>query len=271
MHTDASDGRSTPSELVARAAAAGVRVMSVTDHDTLAGCPPAADACRAAGLRFVDGIEITSIRDGVDVHVLGYFLDPRAPDLHAFLAGQRRLRIDRAREMIERLSVLGMRLDAGAVLQPGLDDRARAVGRPWIARALVAAGHVESTDDAFDRWLARDRPAFVPRAGADPSDVFARIHAAGGLASLAHPGLVGRDEWIEGFVGAGLDAIEAYHTDHDAEATARYVALADRLGVAVSGGSDYHGDRSHGATPGSVALPADRFASLERRACGPRA
>ncbi|MGE5244399.1 MAG: PHP domain-containing protein [Betaproteobacteria bacterium] len=267
MHTTASDGRCTPPELVARAAAAGVRVMSVTDHDTLAGCAAAADACRAAGLTFVRGIEITSIRDGVDVHVLGYFLDADAPALQAFLAEQRQLRFDRVRAMLDRLATLGIALDAGAVLQPGLDDRARSVGRPWIARALVAGGYVATTSEAFDRWLARGRPAFVPRVGADPADVFARIHAAGGLASLAHPGLVGRDEWISGFVRDGADAIEAYHVDHDSGATRRYLTLADRLGVAVSGGSDYHGDPSHGsAGPGSVELPADAFARLEARA-----
>lgn len=263
-HTTASDGRCTPAELVARAAAAGVTILSVTDHDTVAGCDAADAACRAARIELVPGIEITAVREHADVHVLGYFLDRHSASLRDFLAEQRRRRVERVREMIDRLAACGIRLDAGAILQSGIDDPSKAVGRPWIARALVAAGHVETTDEAFDRWLSRGRPAFVPRAGAPPDEVFARIHAAGGVASLAHPGLLARDEWIDRFAAAGLDALEAYHSDHNGEATARYLAIARRLGLAVSGGSDYHADQSHGAGPGSVSLPREHYDRLVR-------
>jgi predicted metal-dependent phosphoesterase TrpH len=264
-HTTASDGRCTPAELVARASSAGVTVLGVTDHDTLAGCADAAAACRAAGIEFVPGTEITAIHEDADVHVLGYFIDVDCPALHIFLDEQRRRRIVRLRQMIGRLAALGIRLDADAIVQPGLDDSTRAVGRPWIARALVDAGHVGSTSEAFDRWLARGRPAFVPRAGATPEDVFARIHDAGGLASVAHPGLLGHDEWIDRFAGRGADALEAFHTDHDSQTTTRYLATARRLGLAVSGGSDYHADQSHGGgSPGSVSLPREHYDRLVR-------
>jgi predicted metal-dependent phosphoesterase TrpH len=264
-HTTASDGRCTPAELVSRASAAGVTVLSVTDHDTVAGCDATAEACRAAGIAFVPGIEITAIREAVDVHVLGYFIDVRSAALQSFLAEQRRRRVDRVRRMIDRLGTLGIRLDADAILRPGIDDSTRAVGRPWIARALVDAGYVATTSEAFDSWLSRGRPAFVPRAGAEPEDVFARIHDAGGIASMAHPGLIGHDEWIDGFAAAGMDAIEAYHTNHDPPATAHYVATAQRLGLGLSGGSDFHADESHGAPyPGSVALPRDAYDQLVR-------
>ncbi len=107
----------------------------------------------------------------------------------------------------------------------------------------------------------------MPRVGAAPEEVFAEIHRAGGIASVAHPGLVCRDEWIPAFVDGGLDAIEAYHSDHDRASTDRYLAIAERLGVAVSGGSDYHGDPSHGSSDlGSIALPPEAFARLEARA-----
>jgi predicted metal-dependent phosphoesterase TrpH len=264
-HTTASDGVCTPAELVARASTAGVTVLSVTDHDTVAGCDATAEACRAAGIAFVPGIEITAVREAVDVHVLGYFIDVRSATLQAFLAEQRRRRVDRVRQMIDRLAALGIRLDADTILQPGIDDSTRAVGRPWIARALVAAGHVATTNEAFDSWLARGRPAFVPRAGASPEDVFGRIHDAGGVASMAHPGLIGHDEWIDAFAAAGMDALEAYHTNHDPGATAHYLAMAKRLGLGVSGGSDYHADESHGAPcPGSVALPQEAYDQLVR-------
>jgi 3',5'-nucleoside bisphosphate phosphatase len=265
-HTTASDGRCSPAELVARASAAGVTVLGVTDHDTFAGCGEAEAACAAGGLEFVPGIEITAALDGGDVHVLGYFLDVRSAALRTFLAEQRRLRVDRVRQIVDRLGAHGIVLDADEILRPGLHDTGRSVGRPWVARALVAGGHVASTDEAFERWLEQGRPAFVPRVGGAPAEIFARIHEAGGVASLAHPGPLAHDEWLALFADAGLDAIEAYHSDHDASATRHYVALAGRLGLAVTGGSDYHGDPSHGPrSPGAVSLPPDQFERLKAR------
>jgi hypothetical protein len=266
-HTTASDGRCTPAELVTRAAAAGVTVLSVTDHDTVAGCADASTAARAAGLSLVPGIEVTAVLDDGDVHVLGYFFDTESPLLAAFLAEQRQRRIDRVRRMIDRLASSGIRLDADAILAPGIDDPTRSVGRPWIARALVAAGHVRNTNEAFDRWLSKGRPAFVPRAAAAPAEVIARLHQAGGIASMAHPALMGLDDRIPEFAEAGLDAIEVYHSKHDEKAVARYRALAERLDLAMSGGSDFHADDMHGGLgPGSVALPTQAFDGLQRRA-----
>jgi predicted metal-dependent phosphoesterase TrpH len=265
-HTTASDGRRSPPSLVAAAAAAGVTVLGITDHDTVAGCASAAAACADAGIAFVPGIELTSVRDAIDVHLLGYFIDPASPALASFLAEQRQRRLERVRQMIGLLAMNGIELDADAVLKPGIDDPAVSAGRPWIARALVDRGYCATTSEAFERWLSRGRPAYVPRLAPPPEDVFARIHAARGVVSLAHPVLVGRDEWIVEFAGAGLDALEAYHTRQDAEQTAHYLALADRLGLAVSGGSDYHGDESHGAvSPGSVSLPRAAFELLVAR------
>ena len=266
-HTTASDGRCSPSELVARAAAAGVTVLSVTDHDTVAACEEAGAACAAAGITFVPGIEITAVRDEADVHVLGYFLDPRGAGLRVFLAEQRQRRLDRVGRIIVQLEKLGLKLNADAILQPGIDHPGTSIGRPAIARALVKAGYVKSSNEAFSAWLSRGRPGFVPREGAAPDRVIRQIHDAGGIASLAHPGLLRHDEWIAALASSGLDAIEAYHTSHDEEAIGRYRSVAHRLGLSVSGGSDYHADESHGAAhPGSVSLPADAFTQLRDRA-----
>jgi hypothetical protein len=267
MHTTASDGRCTPVELVARAGAAGVTTLSVTDHDTVDACAEVASACAVAGIAFVPGIEITAVREEVDVHVLGYFIDPQSAALRVFLAEQRQRRIDRIGRIVAQLGTLGLRLDADAILRPAIDRPGSSIGRPAVARALVAAGYVQTTNDAFATWLSRGRPGFVPREGASPEVVVAQIHDAGGLASLAHPGLLRRDEWIADLASAGLDALEAYHTNHDEGTTGRYRSVAHRLGLAVSGGSDYHADDSHGsAYPGSVSLPADAFAQLRDRA-----
>ncbi len=265
-HTTASDGRCTPSELVARAASAGVDVLSVTDHDTTAACSQASAACAGAGIEFVPGIEITAVVDETDVHVLGYFIDPASPPLGAFLAEQRRRRIDRVRLMIDRLAAHGIALDADAVVRPGIDDESKAVGRPWIAHALIAAGHVATTSEAFDRWLSKGQPAFVPRIGPTPHEVLRQIHEANGIASLAHPGLLGRDDLIPDLARTGLDALEAYHSKHRPDDVLRYVMLADRLGLAVSGGSDYHADPSHGAVGvGGVSLPRELYETLKAR------
>jgi predicted metal-dependent phosphoesterase TrpH len=265
-HTTASDGRCSPTELVARAARAGVTVLSVTDHDTVAAASEAETACRDAGLEFVTGIEITAHRGRADVHVLGYFIDARSWTLRRFLADQRRRRIERVGQMIERLASLGMVLNRDEILQPAIADPNRAAGRPWIARALVASGYVATTDEAFEQWLATGRPAFIPRSGPSPEVVFERIHEAGGVASLAHPGLLSHDDWVVDFSSRGLDALEAYHSEHTADDRVRYVALARRLGLAVSGGSDFHADPHGAPEPGAVALPRDEFDQLRRRA-----
>lgn len=263
-HTTASDGRHSPDGLVGRAAAAGVTVLAVTDHDTVAGVAAAARAADAAGLEFVTGIEITAMAEGSDVHVLGYFLDVESPPLLAFLAAQRQARIDRVREMVGRLKSHGVDLDADAILRPGLADSSKAAGRPWIARALVEAGHVPDIPAAFDRWLTRGRPAFVPRRAPAPAEIVARIHDARGIAALAHPGLLKHDDWIPPLAAAGLDAIEVWHSEHDAAATLRYHTMAGELGLAESGGSDFHGDNAHGVGhPGSVSIPREAYERLK--------
>jgi len=196
--------------------------------------------------------------------VLGYFIDRRSAVLGEFLAEQRRNRIERLREIVRRLAARGVTLDADAILQPGVIDSTKAVGRPWIARALVAAGHVRTTDEAFKLYLGRGSSVFVPRVGPRPADVFGLIRAAGGVSSLAHPGLLKHDDWIAGFATSGLDALEAYHSEHDANATGRYLALAATLGLLVSGGSDYHGDADHGPSgPGSTSCPREAFDALK--------
>jgi 3',5'-nucleoside bisphosphate phosphatase len=265
-HTTASDGRHSPQALVTRAVTAGVETLAVTDHDTVAGCAEAARACDEAGRRFVPGIEVTAVLEGADVHILGYFIDLQSPVFLGFLAEQRRRRIDRVREIVARLAALGLPLDADAILAPSRVEGGRAAGRPWVAQALVTAGFTDSTNTAFDRWLARGRPAFVPRVGVEAPVVIEQIHRAGGVASLAHPGLTAIDEWIPEFVDSGLDAIEAYHSRHDAEATRRYLTMAETLHVLVTGGSDFHGGDAHGpAAPGAVSLPEEAFDRLAAR------
>jgi predicted metal-dependent phosphoesterase TrpH len=266
LHTTASDGRSSPEDLVQAAVRSRLATLSVTDHDTVAALDRVAAACERAGIEWVPGIEITAIREEVDVHVLGYFFDHRSPVLTAFLDAQVTDRRRRVREMIAKLETLGVHVDADEVLggHGGLD--AKWIGRPLLARALVRAGHVRSTREAFDLYLAEDGAAWIPRRAPSPEDVVELIHRVGGIASLAHPGLMGHDEWIPPMAAASLDAIEVYYIEHSPEMTVHYRVLAERLGLSMSGGSDYHGDPSHGpARPGSMSLPERAYAELKQR------
>jgi 3',5'-nucleoside bisphosphate phosphatase len=265
LHTDASDGRLTPPALVHLAREAGLSIISITDHDTTAGLVEARPTAEALGVRLVSGIEITAVEDQRDVHVLGYFFDADSPVLRRFLEAQREDRVRRVRIMADRLNDLGLAVDLGGALAaapPG-----RAIGRPQLADALVAAGHAVSRRDAFDRWLGSGRPAFVPRCGAPVAEIVAVLASAGGIASLAHPALSGVDDRIPAFAAAGLASLEAKHADQDDAAESRYRALAADLGLAVSGGSDFHGDDAHHAPMlGRVTLGHDDFAALEARA-----
>jgi len=265
LHTTASDGSFTPFSLVARAASAGIVTLSVTDHDTTAGLDEARTAVSFLGLTLVTGIEITAVEDGRDVHVLGYFFDDANAELAEFLGRQRADRVRRVEEIAARLSSLGYPIDARGLLEDGI-HRGRSIGRPHIADALIAAGHVRTRDEAFARFLENGRPAYVPRCGDSAADVIAILHTAGGLASLAHPGLTRRDDLIPSLAAAGLAALEARHGDHDPETEARYRALAATHGLAVTGGSDFHSDDSARAQRlGIVSLPPDDWHALQER------
>lgn len=272
LHTTASDGRLSPTALVALAAQSGLRVMSVTDHDTLAGLTEARAAADTHGIRLVDGIEMTAVDGGRDVHVLGYFFDPDDESLDRFLQAQRLARIERVKEIGLRLQALNCAIDVQALLAATPTSSGRSVGRPLVADALVAAGHAVDRRDAFDRLLGNDRPAFIARCGPGVAAVVETIAKAGGLASLAHPGLLGTDDRIPEYAASGLSAIEARHRDHSPADEERYRRLAKTLGLAVSGGSDFHGPLE-GRTdaegtvwrPGGVTLGAEDFAALESR------
>jgi predicted metal-dependent phosphoesterase TrpH len=267
-HTTASDGEIEPGALVRQAWVAGLRVLSVTDHDTTAAVSEAIRAARQYGLTLIPGIEITAV-DEIDVHVLGYFTDIGSVALQQFLAEQRQARVDRVREIGRRLASFGKAVDTERIIAQACREE-QSLGRPAVAAALVAAGHVANAKEAFDVWLGHGRPAAVERRGPTVATVVSVIHQAGGLASLAHPSLYDDDQRLERWVHAGLDAIEAYHSEHDEIDVARYRALAERWQLLLTGGSDYHGDvRRARSRLGHVTLPeADfqRFQSCLSRA-----
>jgi len=270
-HTDASDGQLTPEGVIRAARDADVQVVGVTDHDTVDGLPEAAAHARALGVRLVPGIELSSDWRGTELHILGYFVEARDPALLAFLAGARRARLARLHGMLTRLFRLGLAVSAEEVLAEARDGN---VGRPHLARVLVRRGYVASSDEAFDRYLATDRPAYVPRPDVSAADAIQAIHAAGGLASWAHPGLHDRDGALPELVAAGLDALEVYHPNHLPARAARYRRMAAARGLLVTGGSDFHGAKAggeHAPAPGTPCLPEGDFRRLEAAAEARRA
>jgi 3',5'-nucleoside bisphosphate phosphatase len=268
MHTTASDGTCTPAELVGLVRDAGIRTFAVADHDTVAAVAETAQLARGGGLTCIPALEITAVHEGRDVHVLGYFVDCDDAALLAFLDDSRRDRLRRARTMCQRLAELGAPIDADAlVASTGGPNSGKAIARPVVARALLAAGHVASVQEAFDRFLAEGRPAYCARQGATPAEVVRIIAAAGGVASLAHPGTLRDDTIIDGLAAEGLVALECFHSEHDEAANAKYLAWAGRLGLAVTGGSDFHGPGARRAEHfGRVGLPGPHYEAFVARA-----
>ncbi|MEO5876137.1 MAG: PHP domain-containing protein [Streptosporangiaceae bacterium] len=246
-HSAASDGTHAPAEVVARAAAAGVEVLALTDHDTVAGWDEAS-AALPPGLSLVPGMELSCQHDGRSLHLLGYLFDPAEAELSAELDRIRAARADRAEASVVRLRQLGADVTMDLVRGFAGDGE---IGRPHLADALIAVGAVADRAVAFsDRWLAQGGRAHVTRYAADPVRAVRLINGAGGAAVLAHPRALGRrgysfdDDLIEELAAAGLAGIEADHPDHAGPDRVRLRALAAALGLAVTGSSDDHGDRT---------------------------
>jgi len=250
-HSTASDGTATPTGAVEAANRAGVVALALTDHDTLAGVPEAQVAADRLGLRLVPGVELSVHQEGVEVHLLGLHIRDVA-GLQAELEAIRDQRRLRAIAMVEKLAAAGAPIAIEAVLAEAAGG---AIGRPHVARALVAAGHVKDQREAFDRFLAAGRPAYVDKARLEIADGIAMVHRAGGLAIIAHPGAEGRRERIEPLVPMGLDGLEVRHPSHSAEDVKRLDALAQHFGLVVSGGSDWHGAMQGPRVLGAMRVP----------------
>ncbi len=258
-HTTASDGELSPARLVALAARSALRVLAVTDHDTFEGLDAAEASARRAGISFVPGVELTAYFRGHEVHLLAYFPERRASPLSRALARFRERRVERMRRMIARLSTAGIRVGEAEVIRPGMG----AVGRPHLAQALVRLGHARDVSDAFARLIGQRSPAYVRKYRLSMERALRLVHESGGVSVMAHPGRSTADEVLEELRQLGLQGIEAYHSDHDAETTRRYLSLARRLGFLVTGGSDFHGERvKPGVALGSVRVPLRVYESL---------
>lgn len=252
LHSRFSDGTFMPEELVARACRHGLTALALTDHDSVEGCERMRVACARHGLEFIPGTELTAEYNGAEVHILGYHLDTTHRRLLADLARFQRDRQNRIREICARLQGLHVPLQAEAVFALA---QCNSPGRPHVARSLVERGHCRSLDEAFERYLKRDRPAWVPKVRISAREAIALIHEAGGLAVLAHPALNHADHLIPMLAAEGLDGLECFHSKHSEQAVQRYLALATQHGLLITGGSDCHGDSKGRPLIGSIKLP----------------
>ena len=272
LHTNFSDGTYTPEELAGHAARLRLHTIALTDHDTVEGCPHAALACHKLGLEFIPGAELTAEIDGTEIHLLGYYLDPANPRLLTETARFQEVRQNRIREMTQRLNRLGIPLDAQTVFALA---KCRSPGRPHVGRALVRGGYCSSVDEAFERFLKKDRPAWVPKFKMSAPDGIDLIHEAGGLAVLAHPGLNRVDHAIPQLAEAGLNGLECYHSKHAPVTAEHYLRMANSLHLLITGGSDCHGLAKGQPMIGSLRLDDDhvnRLREAKRRALpGPAA
>ena len=262
LHTRYSDGSLTPAEVVTLAHQAGVTAMAITDHDIVDGIPHAREAATKLGIEIVPGVELSSRFDGRELHVLGYFFDWQDPTLQAHMVRQRLSRQVRNPQIIERLNALGLELSEDEVKAKAGSD---SVGRPHIAQVLVDKGYVHNTREAFERYLGEGAAAYVPRTLSDTREVITWVRDAGGVPVLAHP------TWTrcEGeplyrlcacLKEAGLLGLEVFYSTHNRKQISRYLELAKRLDLLVTGGSDFHGAANPaiqvGRGKGNLKVPA---------------
>ena len=263
-HSLRSDGALSPSDLVRRAAARGVRVQALADHDTLAGVAEAVAAGRELGVRIIPATELNTESEFGDAHVLAYFVDPADAALEERLRWLRENRGRRVELMVEKLNALGYAISLDRVLEIA---QGGALGRPHIAQALLEKGYVRSYDEAFATLVAKDSPAYVSRVGLLPLEAVELARRHGGIPALAHPGTVVRlEELLPRLVAAGLAGIECYYPEHTPAWTAHCLSLARAHGLVPTGGSDFHGRSEHGAEIGAVFVPPEAVERLESRA-----
>jgi hypothetical protein len=268
-HTTASDGLLDAVHLVALARQLGVGILAVADHDSTESVATAIAAGREAGVEVIPAVELNTDVPGTEVHILGYFIDHTVRWLQDLLRRLRDGRLHRAERMVQKLTALGVPIRMERVLAFAGGG---AVGRPHVARALVEAGHVGETSEAFARYIGRNGPAYVERLKVTPAQAVEIMRRAGGIPVLAHPGWLGDDARVEDLLAAGLEGIEVYYPDHTPAMVTRYLELARQYDLLVTGGTDFHGGDLATRVPlGSQYVPPEAVERLRQRAAGRQA
>lgn len=268
-HSTASDGLFTPKKLVTYAKEKELSAIAITDHDAVGGYYQAVETGKELGIEVVPGVEISTLYDGTEIHMLGLWIDPSHQALIKQLKEQRNLRAERNKMVIKLLNQLGIPISLEEVLKKGEDQGKEInVGRPHIAEVLVDKGFAVSVDEAFELYLARGKMAYATPDRISPFDAIQLIHEAGGVAIVAHPGIYDRDELLPKLVSAGLDGIEYHHPDHREEEVEKYLAFAKEHQILISAGSDFHGGRQdimYHADLGTCTVTQEQFEALKAK------
>lgn len=263
LHSKFSDGLNTPAELVRMAVAKGLAAISVTDHDSLDGVNEAIAAGRVGGLEVISGVELSCEFEGRDLHVLGYGVPPDDAGFEAMLKRFRETRHKRGLAIIEKLNALGVPINAEDVIRKSGEG---SLGRPHIAAVLREKGVVSTQTEAFDKYIAEGGPAYVPKYKMTPADAVRHIHAASGLAFIAHPGifLENIDE-LYTLIAEGFDGIEIHHPKHNGTTARQLGAIAEKKGLLTSGGSDFHGFAGRDLPLGALDVPYELLDRIKQR------
>ena len=262
LHTNHSDGSDSPTRVVERAAEAGLTAMAITDHDTVSAIAEASDAAVQFGIEFLAGVEISSKLDRNEVHILGLGVDSGPGPLVDALQKQAAARRERADRIVAKLNKLGVPVEREAIARQTSEG---VVGRMHIAKEIVALGHARSVQHAFDKYIKSGRPAHVPKEVLAVGDAVDLIHAAGGLAIVAHPGLGGLHHRLDELLSYPFDGIEAQHSRHSPGQILRFTEIAQSRGLLISGGSDCHGTiKGEEPLMGSVQVPYAIYENLKR-------
>lgn len=272
VHSTFSDGSETPEALAAAAISAGLTAIALTDHDTLRGVPPFLEACAARGLCGIAGVELSAEYVHGTMHILGYLVQPGHVEFEHALESMRDGRGDRNRIILAKLNALGLAMTWDEVAAKAGED---VVGRPHFALVMIDKGYVKTKEEAFDRYLAKGKTAYVDRVRLTPGNSIRLIHAAGGLAVLAHPCTLNHTDaelrrLLTHMVEIGLDGLEVYYSEYTPEQHRRYLALAKDYNLIMTGGSDYHGtlnpDIALGRGFGNLKIPDELIAPIYNRA-----
>ncbi len=263
-HSLASDGQYAPAEVARRAAAAGVRVWALCDHDTVAGLAEAERAASSLGVRLVPGIELSAFLGRREIHLVGHFVDPSHDSLRRFedfLADRRR---ERMALIVEKLAALGVHVEVEDIEK---FSGGKTIGRPHVARAIVETGAAASVKEAFDRLLGEGKPAYVQRYRLLAEDAVKLVRGAGGTTTVAHPGVSGLEKGeVAQLRQAGVEGIEVYHPDHSPSLREKYLRMAEALDLVPTAGSDYHGEEvAPDRHLGMVTMDEEELSRLERR------
>jgi 3',5'-nucleoside bisphosphate phosphatase len=262
LHTTFSDGTYSPEELTAEARRLSFVAIALTDHDTVEGCARMKIACHGAGIEFIPATELTAEINGIELHLLGYFLDVENPKLLEQMTRFQAGRQERIREIVARLQKMQVPLSEEEVFALA---NCKSPGRPHVARVLIQRKVCATLDEAFERFLKKNRPAWVPKEKISAAGALDLIHEAGGLAVVAHPGLARTEEALPALIEAGIDGIECFHSRHSPSASEFYTSMAEQHDLLVTGGSDCHGMNKGKPLIGSIKLPYDYVRLLKER------